>query len=647
MFDDNLKDKIQKAKEYLGDNASILIADILDIQEYDKEKRRGLCPVHSENTPSFIWYPEGKCFKCFGCQANIDILDAYMMTGKSFTEAAQEVLKMCDITHSFGTHKIKTKREYRYPKPIENKNLDNIINYLNLRGISEKTARYLNIQDDGKSNLVFNYYDTNDVLTMVKYRPARKIKKPEPKNWVQKNSDSTPLLFNMNRINIDAPLIITCGELDCATVIECGFLNAVSIPLGDGNTHWITENWDWLEQFNEIVICHDNDEAGIKFIKNVVHRLGSWRCKIVDVPEYFVNKKGNKIPIKDINEVLFCFGREKVIEIIGNAKDTPVPSVVKFGDIAEIDLTTRDGFSTGFKEIDNKLLKFYYGDLTLLTGKAGSGKTSFLSQIIAQAADQNVSTWIYSKELQTGNTKSWINYVLAGRRNVIGKATNVGKKYWIVDNVAKSKINKCYFDNIFVYKDEYSNYMDEILNSMEDTCRKYGSKLFILDNLMTIDIGSGENKNELETAFINRLIQFAQRYNVHIILVVHLRKSMYGQETTMDDVAGSSNIVNLAHRSLNLRRVSKSEKEGKLNRNRDGYEVEPIKHDVILTVLKDRITGMLGAEAGFYYDVPSKRFYSNPEEFDYKFKWDTNEYTYPLEYPPDKKDEDVFGTIKK
>ena len=71
----------------------------------------------------------------------------------------------------------------------------------------------------------------------------------------------------MNRINVSAPLIITEGEIDCASLIESGFTNAVSVPLGAGNTHWINENWDWLQQFEEIIICSDNDEPRTKITK--------------------------------------------------------------------------------------------------------------------------------------------------------------------------------------------------------------------------------------------------------------------------------------------------------------------------------------------------------------------------------------------
>ena len=120
----------------------------------------------------------------------------------------------------------------------------------------------------------------------------------------------------MNRVNTTQPLVITTGELDTASLIECGIQNAVSIPLGDQNLKFIEENFEWLEQFNSIIVCHDNDESGMKFVKEATARLGSWRCKVANCPEYLYNEeKKTKRHIKDINETLYWFGKEAVVDM--------------------------------------------------------------------------------------------------------------------------------------------------------------------------------------------------------------------------------------------------------------------------------------------------------------------------------------------
>lgn len=39
---------------------------------------KGLCPFHSEKTPSFVVYPESQSFYCFGCGAGGDAISFIM-----------------------------------------------------------------------------------------------------------------------------------------------------------------------------------------------------------------------------------------------------------------------------------------------------------------------------------------------------------------------------------------------------------------------------------------------------------------------------------------------------------------------------------------------------------------------------------------
>ena len=580
------RELIQEAKEKIGDDAAGIIAELLDIENFDEMKLRGCCPFHYENTPSFIWNSKGYYYKCFGCGKNIDLLDAYMATGKTFTEAVSEMFKLAEIKYSFGTHKIKTKQKYRYPKEVQCENIDNISEYLKKRCISKETALYLDLRQDEHNNIVFNYYDLNDVLTMVKYRPSHKIDKTkESKNFCQKDADTTPLLFNMNRINTEKPLLICCGELDCAAAIESGFRNAVSIPFGDQNTHWIDENYEWLENFQDIILCPDNDESGEKFTKDVLYRLGSWRCKVVEIPEY-IEYKGKERKVKDLNEYLFYSGKEKTLEIIDSAQGTPIDSVVDFSEIEDLDVSDIDGVETGFKELDKEIMRLFYGNLNVFTGLPGAGKTSFLYQIFCQALDQGKKCWLFSRELPGHQTKNWMNFIFAGRHNLNSFKLNTGAKYWRVTDLAKECISDYYEDNLFIYKDDYDNSAETILQSMTECCRKKGVKLFVIDNLMTVNLHQNENnKNDKQTDFIRDLITFAQKYNVCVILVAHPRKTLNAEALTKFDIAGTSNIINLAHRSFSLRRVSEKEKKGVLKANGDGYKIPPIDFDCIFTVM--------------------------------------------------------------
>lgn len=58
--------KIQKAKEKLGDENADIIADLLHVEKWDAKNKKGCCPFHKENTPSFIYNPKTYKCHCFG-----------------------------------------------------------------------------------------------------------------------------------------------------------------------------------------------------------------------------------------------------------------------------------------------------------------------------------------------------------------------------------------------------------------------------------------------------------------------------------------------------------------------------------------------------------------------------------------------------
>lgn len=644
------KEMIAKAKEKLSNKNAEIIAKELELKDYDSKNMKSCCPFHNEDTPSFIYNPKTYTFHCFGCMKNIDIIDAFMHNGCTFAEATEKLFKLANIKYSFGEKNVKTKSLYKYPKPVECESKDKIYKYFETRGISKSTIDYCDVRQDEHGNVVFNYYDTNDVLTMVKYRPSRKVNKGENKTWCQKGADTTPLLFNMNQINTSKPLLITEGEADCMAAIESGFTNAVSVPLGAGNFHWIEECWDWLEQFSSIIICSDNDESGIKMQKEAIYRLGSWRCKTVNIPLSYKTEDGTKVKVKDLNEVLYYWGKAKVIELIVNATDTPVASIVDISNIDDIDLDKIDGVTLGIKDIDKELMRLFYGTLTIFTGSPSAGKTSFLYQILCQSLEQNKGVWLFSKELPATMTRNWLNYIMSGRRNLDCYTTKEGTVFYKVNPIAKKNIGKYYEGKWFVYRDEQPSDLDSLLISAEETVRKYGVKLLIFDNLMTIDMGATENNEFIkQTEVIKRLIAFAVKFNVAVVLVAHPRKLAVGAEVSMYDISGTANIANLAHRTIGLARVTKEQKKGISNKNGKGWHKEPNPYDVTFSVIKDRMLGKMGFQCGLYYDNPSRRFYTNREEFEYNYSWDNKQYTTPLSYPHENDNacNEVFGTIQK
>lgn len=629
------KEEIERAKAKLGDNNALIISELLELDKFDDKNFKSCCPYHDEATASFIYNKKNYTYHCFGCNKTVDIIDVLMEKGKTFLEAVKYLFDKAEIEYSFGEQDVKTKRNYKYPheEPLNAK--ERVIEYWGRRGISKNVIDYLDIREDERGNGVFNFYDTNDVLTMVKYRPARTIDKHQIKTWCQKGSDTAPLLFNMNRVNTSKPLLIVEGETDCASAIEAGYLNTVSVPLGAGNLHWIEENWDWLNSFDSIIVWSDNDEAGIKMRKDCIYRLGTWRTRYIITPTFFEKENGKKIPLKDINDCLQIGGSQFVMKLISDAKDVPVKSVVDYSEIEELDISQMDGVRTGIKPLDDELLKIFYGTLTVLSGRPGSGKTSIIDQTIARTIDEGKSVFLFSKEMPERMSANWFNTIIAGRRNMEERKNRSDKKYFVIPQSIQKKMQSFYNKKLFIYRDDEPNDVESVMKSAEECVRKFGCKLIVLDNLMMLDLNCAESdKNTAQTNLINALIKFAAKFNVAVVLIAHPRKTQDSNtDIEMYDISGTSNIINLAMRSIGLRRVSKKEK----NDPKSKWS----KYDVVLTIMKDRLLGKADFQMGLWYDLISRRFYTDYEEYDTKFAWDSKVYTSKLPYI-DRSQEDVF-----
>lgn len=642
------REAILQAKEKLGDRNAQIIVEELGITDFDEKNMKCCCPFHQEDHASFIYNKKAFNFRCFGsCGRSYDILDVFMYKGATYAEACKKLFELAEMPYSFGELGVKTKRHYRYPHEVPCTDKSKVYAYFEQRKISRETLDALDVRQDSEGNVVFNYYDTNDVLTMVKYKPSHKVQHGQAKCWCQQNSDTAPLLFNMNRINVNSPLLICEGEPDCLSAIEAGFKNAVSVPLGSSNLHWIDENLEWLDQFESIIICADNDDAGVKMQKECVPRLGSWRTKVVDIPAIPIGNTGRVT--KDLNEILYVCGKDKVLELILDAKDSPVPSVADLSDVEPTEYEDVDGVTTGLKAIDDELMRLFFGTLTIVSGQPGSGKSSLLTQLACNSLNNDISTWLFSGELPNGVEKSWFNYIFAGPRNITDAISRRGNPYKKISTTTLAEINKTYKGHWHIYRDDYDNTLDKLIASMTDTVRKYGARCLILDNFMCIDTETSEEELRSQTDTIKKLIEFAKKYQVAVILVCHPRKMDAGTNVGIYDIAGTSNIVNLAHRTIGLRRVTDAERENAAKYSEKRRQL--LKYDVIVTVVKDRMFGRQNIDVGLYYDPASRRFFSDMDEYDRRFSWDKKEYKEPLPLPPQllaeerASEDEAFGAV--
>ena len=132
-----------------------------------------------------------------------------------------------------------------------------------------------------------------------------------------------------------------------------------------------------------------------------------------------------------------------------------------------------------------------------------------------------------------------------------------------------------------------------------------GVEVFIIDNLMKIDLEESY-KNELvaQKIFVNKLKEFARKYNAVIHLVAHPRKPQDGKrKITKFDIAGSGDITNLADYVLSITRVTEEDRK-------ENSELK----DCIIKVMKDRPKGTSEFYINLSFDMDRRRFYSSNGE---------------------------------
>lgn len=599
----NLNDAIQEAKKTLGATAADIIASGLCLDKWDSRSLKGCCPVHSEKTPSFIWDKKHNLFKCFGCGASMDILDYY--TGHrnmSFIEAAKELFRQTGVRYEFEDHE--KQKEYRYPLEEQNTKRSKVEKYMSIRGISRTALDKRGVKEDLKGNIVFEYRNQYGELMLTKYRPARKVEKGENKTWCQKDKDTTPLLFGMDKVDTTKPLLITEGESDCLACIEAGFNNAVSVPFGANNYQWIEYNWEWLKQFDKIIVWADNDEAGDKMRAEVVPRLGNNRVMVV------------KSKHKDANIHLFKEGSNGVLEAIKSADYVPILDIVDMADIPDFDINKIGGIRSGINGLDKWISRFLFGSLNIITGINSSGKSTLLSQIcVCEPLEQGYKTFMYSGELALGQLRSWVEFPLAGPNNI--KEWDNGPNQptgYSINKPIKDRMKEWYRGNIMFYAKEDVVTARNLLEKMQELVGRYGVKNFVIDNLMMIDLECASSElNRKQKEFVLDLKRFARKYNVVVHLVAHPRKLDIVKRLTKMDVAGSGDITNLADYVIAVHRVTRAEKK-------DGCE-----YDSLVDLFKNRSYGHQDKTIELFYDMKSKRMYGESDDLHKDYSWSKTE----------------------
>ena len=547
---------------------------------------------HQHDKKTFAISLENGCYVCkrgsCGKRGNFDALAEFFHENIRLNRKNAEAAANRSRTYTLPTVKMLPPTEKIYQ-------------FFEGRKISRETVDAFKIGTDKDGNIVFPFFENGENV-FVKFRKPQKHMPEDksPKEW--RESGTKPILFGMDACVFSQPLVITEGQLDAMSLYEAGIRNVVSVPSGCEDLSWVETCYDWLEKFKTVILFGDNDEPGQRMVKAVAKRLDESRCKIVE--NYPLRSNGQ--PCKDANEILYFHGEFALIDAVENASDIPVKGLLNLGEVVPTDPTLIPRIKTNIPKLDAMTGGLLEGGITIVLGKAGSGKSVLSNMIALNAIEQGYTVCVYTGEFRADRFQYWINLQAAGSDYIGLKYDPVkDKKIPVLPYAVQERVMQWYNGKLLLYDNDEAfdgSQADSILNVFTMAVRRHGAKLLIIDNMM-MAVSDKEDEWRAQAIFANQLKKFATRYGVAILLVAHARKTKVGEKLNADDLSGASATNNLADVTMSVQQGS-------------------------ITILKNRDTGILGS-IEFCYCPDSKRLYQADAGDRMRLSWDRTGITPP------------------
>lgn len=292
--------------------------------------------------------------------------------------------------------------------------------------------------------------------------------------------------------------------------------------------------------------------------------------------------------------------------------------------IKKVNISDLERVETGVKELDHDIMGLFMSEVSILSGTNGSGKSSFINTLILKVVNQGYKAALWSGELRADVLKSWIQMAACRSSQLIGP--DKWGKFHVPDNIG-AMIDNWLDGKFYLYNNEYGTKWEQVYHDMIEL-RKHGVKFFVLDNLTSLDIDFEGDKNDKQKKVIEDLKSFAKTNMVHIILVAHPRKSMgRGMNSFIrkDDIAGSSDLMNLADDIFIIHRNNNDFKKGIKDFFGSSAEIgnDQDSHGNYIEVVKNRMFGVVDRMYGLYYEPETRRF-NNVIDENFIYDWDVN-----------------------
>lgn len=382
---------------------------------------------------------------------------------------------------------------------------------------------------------------------------SEKFRAPGKKFWQRAGGRRT--FWNVDALddpsleNGQQALVITEGELDALTAIDCGFPLSVSVPDGapavpegqapgdlqpiepgsenSGKFEFLWNNRDRLKRIKRFIIAVDADAPGQRLAAELVRRLSASRCMFVTYPH----------DCKDLNDVAMKHGHESVSAILNAAKPYPVRGLYKLSEYPESEEIRT--FSTGWWTIDPHL-KLFAGEFMVVTGIPSHGKSTWVLNLLSNAAREH--GWraaLFSPEMPT------VPHLRDKLRRIKGGSSAFQPH---VDAFIEEHF--VFIDSDPTGREDEDFDLNWIIDKATDAVLRDGIQCLVIDPWNEVE--HAKRRDETMTDYIGRSIRvlkrFARLYNVAVIVIAHPTKDVgkdgKSRPPTLYDIEGSAHWFN-------------------------------------------------------------------------------------------------------
>jgi twinkle protein len=414
------------------------------------------------------------------------------------------------------------------------------------RGIGEGVVRRNRIRANN-GVIEFPYYVGGNLVN-VKYRRM-------PKGF-RMVKDADLVLYGVDDCDGAEEIVFVEGEPDKLAIEEAtGRLAVVSVPNGAKSDLDVLASAEQpIEHAKRFVLAGDMDGPGRELMGSLAARLGYERCALVSWPE----------GCKDANDTLVECGKDVVAACLADAAPYPVAGIFTISDIAdEIEALYESGMpagaGTGWPTLD-----WHYtvreGQLTVVTGMPGSGKSVWLDALLVNLA--TIHGWRFGvcspEQRPLARHSSQIIQKWVGKPFGAGPTTRMTRD--------EMRTGMAWVGRHFEFVLPEENTIDAVIERAKVLSVRSGIKGFVLDPWTELDHSRPSNQSETEFihASLAKLRAFGINHSCHVWVVAHPTKLQKGSDgeypvATLYDIAGSAGWFNKADNGLSIYRDKKDE----------------------------------------------------------------------------------------